>query len=129
VVFCGDLLWKNHFPNLIDAATQPWISTLATLQAEHGSSSFIPGHGEIATAGDVSSFRQYLTDLRADVGRAQAEGKSGNRLVEAVLPGIQSRYGSWAFFEDYARDDILKTGDELSGHKRVPVPVSSKPPN
>jgi glyoxylase-like metal-dependent hydrolase (beta-lactamase superfamily II) len=128
VVFCGDLLWKDHFPNLIDANTQSWITTLAALQAEHGDSTFIPGHGEVAGAGDVSTFRQYLTDLRAAVGRAQAEGKSGKTLVEAVLPGIHSRYENWAFFEDYARDDILQTGDELAGHKKVPVPVSSKPP-
>ena len=128
VVFCGDLLWKNHFPNLIDATTESWVRTLAALQSEHGSSTFVPGHGEVATAGDVSTFRQYLADLRAAVSRAQADGKSGNALVEAVLPGIRSRQGDWAFFDDYARDDILQTGEELSGHKRVPVPVSAASP-
>ncbi|HEX9112432.1 MAG TPA: MBL fold metallo-hydrolase [Terriglobales bacterium] len=128
VVFCGDLLWKDHFPNLIDATTDSWVRTLTTLQSEHGSSTFVPGHGEVATAGDVSTFRQYLADLRTAVGRAQADGKSGSTLVEAVLPGIRSRQRDWAFFDDYARDDILQTAEELSGHKRVPVPVSGASP-
>jgi glyoxylase-like metal-dependent hydrolase (beta-lactamase superfamily II) len=127
VAFCGDLLWKDHFPNLIDATTASWIGTLATLQS-HDSSTFVPGHGEVATAGDVSTFRQYLADLRAAVGRAQADGKSGNALVEAVLPGIRSKCGNWAFFDDYARDDIMQTAEELSGHKKVPVPLDAPPP-
>ena len=121
-------MWKNHFPNLIDATTESWVRTLAALQSEHGSSTFVPGHGEVATAGDVSTFRQYLVDLRVAVSRAHADGKSGSALVEAVLPGIRSRHGDWAFFDDYARDDILQTAEELSGHKRVPVPVSAASP-
>ncbi len=28
VVFCGDLLWKNHFPNLIDATTESGFALL-----------------------------------------------------------------------------------------------------
>lgn len=128
VVFCGDLLWKDHFPNLIDATTDAWVRTLATLQSEHGSSTFVPGHGEVATAGDVATFRQYLADLRAAVSRAQAAGKSGNALVEEVLLGVRSRERNWAFFDDYARDDVLQTEEELSGHKRLPAPVSAASP-
>lgn len=126
VVFCGDLLWKDHFPNLIDASTELWVRTLAALQAEHPSSSFVPGHGGMATAGDAAAFRQYLADLRAAIARAQAEGKSGAALVDAVLPALRSAHGSWAFFDDYARDDITQTADELSGRKKLP-PVSPPP--
>src|SRR5579864_2596154 len=32
VVFCGDLLWKDHIPNLIDATTPAWIKTLDAMQ-------------------------------------------------------------------------------------------------
>jgi cyclase len=123
VVFCGDLLWKDHFPNLIDATTKSWIPTLAGLQDSYGKATFVPGHGGLATADDVSTFRQYLVELRAAINRAQAAGKSGDALVDAVLPDLQSKYGKWAFFDDYARDDIRQTAAELSGHKKIPVPA------
>src|ERR1700728_3678312 len=28
VVFCGDMLWKEHVPNLIDATTKAWVESL-----------------------------------------------------------------------------------------------------
>src|SRR5271166_620475 len=28
VVFCGDMLWKEHIPNLIDASTKAWVESL-----------------------------------------------------------------------------------------------------
>lgn len=125
VMFCGDLLWKEHFPNLIDATTESWIRTLAELLGRYGSDTFVPGHGELATAEDVATFRQYLVELRAAISRAQAAGKSGDALVEAVLPDLQTKYGKWAFFDDYARDDIRQTAEELSGHKKIPVPATA----
>jgi cyclase len=125
VVFCGDLLWKDHFPNLIDATTESWIPTLATLRSNYGPATFVPGHGELATARDVATFEQYLVELRAAIKLAQAAGKSGDAVVEAVLPGIRTKYGDWAFLDDYARDDIRQTTEELSGHKKIPVPAAA----
>ena len=124
VVFCGDLLWKNHYPNLIDATTASWVTTLTTLQANYSSATFVPGHGELASVGDVSAFRQYLVDLRAAASQAQGQGKSGGALVDAVLPGLRAGREKWAFFDDYAKDDILQTAEELSGHKRIPAPAA-----
>jgi glyoxylase-like metal-dependent hydrolase (beta-lactamase superfamily II) len=120
VVFCGDLLWTRHYPNLIDATTSSWVTTLAALEREHPAATFIPGHGEAGKTGDAVSFRQYLEELRAAVKQAQAQGKSGDRLVEAVLPSLRAKRTDWAFFDDYARDDITQTEQELAGNKRVP---------
>ena len=125
VVFCGDLLWKDHFPNLIDATTESWISTLAKLGSDYASATFVPGHGGLATASDVAFLRQYFGELRDAISHAQKAGKSGDALVDAVLPALQAKYGNWAFFDDYARDDIRQTADELSGHKRLPKPLST----
>src|ERR1700687_363167 len=33
VVFCGDLFWRNTLPNLIDASTTSWLSTLDAVSA------------------------------------------------------------------------------------------------
>ncbi|MGA2214214.1 MAG: MBL fold metallo-hydrolase [Bryobacteraceae bacterium] len=120
VVFCGDMLWKEHIPNLIDATTKAWVESLDAMQKDYGPSTWVPGHGGVANAQDVLTFRKYLADLRAGVRREQAAGKSGDALVQALLPGLKSSYGKWGFFDDYAAADIEQTGQELSGTKRLP---------
>src|SRR5215472_6302206 len=64
VVFCGDMLWKDHIPNLIDATTDAWIKSLDAMPGDYGPSTWVPGHGAIAKAEDVATFRKYLADLR-----------------------------------------------------------------
>jgi cyclase len=124
VVFCGDLFWKQHIPNLIDATTDAWIKTLDTLVG-YGAGKFVPGHGEPGTSLDVKAFQQYLVDLRAAIGQAQAAGKSGDALVQAVLPELQSKYGSWGFFKEFAKSNVQQTSEELAGTKRVPKPAGT----
>ena len=120
VVFCGDLLWNHHLPNLIDASTEPWIQTLDAFQKNYAGSTLIPGHGEVAHDADMAAFREYLANLRKDVGQAQAAGKSGDALVDTVLQELQSKYGDWGFFKAFSRSNIMQTGEELAGKKRVP---------
>ena len=119
-MFCGDLLWKDHFPNLIDASTDKWIATLTTFQEKFGSYKLVPGHGGVASPEDVTAFKGYLTDLRAAVAKAQSDGKSGDALVEAVQPGLLSKYEKWGWSKSFARTNILQTADELAGKKRIP---------
>jgi cyclase len=120
VVFSGDMLWKDHIPNLIDASTEDWIESLDAMQRDYGPSTWVPGHGGVANARDVLIFRKYLADLRLGVQREQGAGKSGDALVQALLPGLKSNYGTWGFFGDYAAADIEQTGQELLGTKRLP---------
>jgi cyclase len=120
VVFGGDMLWKEHIPNLIDATTRAWVESLDAMQKDYGPSTWIPGHGGVANAQDVVIFRKYLADLRAAVHREQAAGKSGAALAKALLPGLKSSYGKWGFFNDYAAADIEQTAQEMSGTKRLP---------
>ncbi|MGE5205209.1 MAG: MBL fold metallo-hydrolase [Chlamydiota bacterium] len=124
VLFCGDLFWNHHIPNLTDATTGAWTGTLDTLVG-YGAGKFVPGHGEPGTSLDVKTFQQYLVDLRTSVGRAQAAGKSGDALVETVLPEMQAKYGSWGFFQEFAKSNIEQTSQELAGTKRLPKPAES----
>ncbi|HLK32465.1 MAG TPA: MBL fold metallo-hydrolase [Terriglobales bacterium] len=124
VLFCGDLFWNHHIPNLTDATTGVWTKTLNALVGS-GAGKFVPGHGEPGTSLDVRALQQYLEDLRAAVGLARAAGKSGDALVEAVLPELQTKYGSWGFFKEFAKANIKQTGEELAGSKRVPHPAGS----
>jgi len=120
LVFCGDMLWKQHVPNLIDATTKAWVESLDAMQKDYGPSTWVPGHGGIANAQDVLTFRKYLADLRTNVRLEMAAGKSGDALVQALLPGLKSTYGKWGFFNDYAGLGIQQTAQEMLGTKRLP---------
>ena len=100
--------------------------SLDAMQKDYGPSTWVPGHGGVANAQDVLTFRKYLADLRAGVRREQAAGKSGDALVQALLPGLKSSYGKWGFFSDYARLDIEQTAQECRERNGCP-PLSRDP--
>jgi cyclase len=130
VVFCGDLFWRKTLPNLIDATTSVWINTLSDIaalpaQAVNTSPSgrsgvFVPGHGDVGTAADVLEFQKYLEYLRAAAQKPVDAGKSGDELVNAVLPDLTANYGSWDFFKYFSRSNILDAAAEIRGSKRIP---------
>jgi cyclase len=123
IVFTGDLFWRQTLPNLIDASTLPWLETLSTFSKFSAESPvvFVPGHGDPGVASDVAAFRGYLSDLREWVGTARKEGKSGSALAETVLPQLKQKYGSWQFFEYFAKRNIADIEAELNGTKRIPT--------
>lgn len=130
IVFCGDLFWRKTLPNLIDATTNAWIPTLDEIPAlpvqravdgpAMRAAVFVPGHGDVGTASDVQDFQNYLEYLRGVTQKAMDEGKSGDELVGAVLPQLTQAYGTWDFFKDFSRSNILDAAGELKGTKRVP---------
>jgi cyclase len=131
IVFCGDLFWRHTLPNLIDATTSTWISTLSEFTEEKGDTLpgsalpraviFVPGHGDVGNADDVEEFQAYLIWLRATVKKAVDTNKKGDALVAVVLPELTEKYGSWEFFKDFSRSNILDAGAEFQGTKRIPV--------
>jgi glyoxylase-like metal-dependent hydrolase (beta-lactamase superfamily II) len=120
VVFAGDLFWRNMVPNLMDASTQPWIDTLDTLATTAADATFVPGHGDVGHAQDVTAFREYLATLRTLVADAQALRQSGEALADSVMLALSDKYSGWDSFKDLARRNILETDAELAGTKRIP---------
>jgi glyoxylase-like metal-dependent hydrolase (beta-lactamase superfamily II) len=122
VIFGGDLIWRNAIPNLMDANTMAWASTLDALVKMEPMGTFIPGHGDLADALDVLAFRDYLAALRTLVADGRAKGQFGSALVEAVTAGLRPRYGSWTAFDapGYLMKIIADVAAELAGTKRVP---------
>jgi glyoxylase-like metal-dependent hydrolase (beta-lactamase superfamily II) len=125
VAFCGDLFWKSTLPNLIDASTEPWMKTLKDIQASSGATTFVPGHGDPGEASDMEAFRTYLSDLRDWVAKQIKEGKSGDDLVNAVLPAVKEKYGKWNFFDYFSKPNIRDVEAELRGKKKIPQPPSA----
>jgi cyclase len=123
VVFCGDLFLRKTLPNLADASTGPWLTTLEVLARSHRSETFVPGHGGMGTADDVLEFRQFLLELRNFTGAALRDGKSGEGLAATVLDALRGKYGQWAEFESLAKRNVLDTASELRGEKKIPRPA------
>ena len=119
-VFAGDLFWRNTLPNMMDGSIKSWLPTLHTLETDFPDYTFIPGHGDVGDVEDVASFHEYLTTLQRLVSEAQAKGKTGTALGEALVPELQQKYGEWGFFNFFAQPNILDIDAELRGTKRVP---------
>jgi hypothetical protein len=98
------------------------METLATFSKFSAESPvvFIPGHGDPGNASDVAAFRGYLTDIRDWVSATKKDGKSGAAIVDAVLPQLQQKYGTWQFFDYFAKRNIADIESELNGTKRIP---------
>jgi cyclase len=120
VVFAGDLFWRNFVPNMVNASTKPWIETLDTIAKNGMGFTFVPGHGDVGTAQDVTAFRDYLASLYKLVAEARDQGKTGSALSDAVLPALTAKYGQWEFFKFLAPLNIEQMDAELSGKKVVP---------
>lgn len=123
-VFGGDLLWKNLIPNTVDGSTNAWMQTLNILASMYAGHTFVPGHGELSTAKDVTAFRDYLATVQKLVADARAAGKSGDAVTQVVLPALKDKYGNLQFFEYLASRNIAEADAEQSGKKRVPRPES-----
>lgn len=122
VAFGGDLFWRNTAPNMIDASTTPWIATLESLSKSAASYTFVPGHGDVGNAGDLTAFRDYLVTLQKAVADAQSQRLTGDALVKAVMPRLSQQYGQLQFFAVLAPANIAQMDTELSGKKAVPRP-------
>ncbi|MBR0551097.1 MBL fold metallo-hydrolase [Stakelama marina] len=129
VLFCGDILWNHVSPNIIDGNVTDWIATTDRLRTapDAGTITFVPGHGDIATASDIAAFEGYLTDLKTLVGRERSAGLSGQALVDAAMPAFRKKYADWPAFSYFAPLQLKFMDQELSGTKRVPKPVPAGP--
>ena len=123
VVFTGDLFWRHSLPNLIDASTEPMLATLQSLVAAHPDATFVPGHGDVATAPDVTAFRGYIVAIRQFVGEARVEGLSGDAMAEKVTARLKEKYGDWGIFDRFVKRNIADTEAELNAKKKIPTPA------
>jgi cyclase len=116
VMFTGDLGWSKTLPNLVDATVNDWIATLDKLLIQYPTAKFIPGHGNVAEAGDMRDFRDYLADLRARVKQGIADGLTIDQAKQKLI--LPEKYKAFAF-QNFATPNVEDMYKELKGTKQM----------
>lgn len=113
VVFCGDLVWHQFFPNYMDARPSALSSSVAAL-ARDRSTTYVPGHGPLADGGALRSYQQLLDEVEAQARAAHEAGWSAEEAAESfALPGPLQE---WFLFSDgYPARALGAWLDELRG--------------
>jgi glyoxylase-like metal-dependent hydrolase (beta-lactamase superfamily II) len=93
ILFAVDFIPVNSysFRDFPDAYMPDWIESLKRVEAMDFDV-LAPGHGPLGTKANVTMFREYLQDLRAEVIRYAREGKSADEMKQLItLP----KYAAW----------------------------------
>ena len=115
VVFTGDLGWSVTLPNLVDATVNDWIPTLDKVLTQYPNAKFVPGHGNVAAAGEIRDFRDYLADLRARVKQGIADNLTLDQAKQQLK--LPDKYKSFAF-QNFATPNVEDMYKELKGTKQ-----------
>lgn len=127
VLFTGDMLWHRIPPNLIDGSVSEWTATDADFERMPDAAHvvFVPGHGDVATIGDVEDFRAYLLDLKRLVAEGRKAGLKDDALARYVTPKLKAAHPDWTISDHAASFEIRYMDQELAGTKKRPVPQSN----
>ncbi len=95
VVFCGDLVWKDMFPNFVDAQPGRLMDSVRALGSDPGTV-FVPGHGELASGSDMERYRSVLEHLEGYARMAAEAGTPAEAAASAYA--IPEEFGEWFRF-------------------------------
>src|SRR5581483_1453497 len=93
-----------------------WIHALdhmLELPIEH----VVPGHFELATKTDLRSFRNYLADLRDQVARMYAEGKTLEQVQKALNLSAYKGFRQFPNYEATFKDNAAAYYHQLEKRK------------
>lgn len=95
VVFCGDLVWNDMFPNYVDAIPTRLSTSVRGLRRE-AETTYVPGHGPVADGPALDRFIAVLDHVE-DAGRAAfARGiPAAEAAQDFTLP---DSLGEWFLF-------------------------------
>ena len=97
VVFCGDLVWNQIFPNFRDTLPTALSESVGSLRRE-SETDYVPGHGPLASGADVAGFVDLIDLVEAAARRGIEEGKSAAQAAaEFRLPQALQ---DWHLFRD-----------------------------
>ena len=108
----GDLFLTNSCPAMDEGDMENWIRALDNmleLPVEH----IVPGHFELATKAEMQSFRNYLADLRDQVQRMHAEGKTLAQVQKALDLRAYKGFRQFPNYEATFKDNAAAYYEQL----------------
>ena len=95
VVFCGDLIWNDMFPNYVDA-TPSRLTRAVRLIRTRGATTYVPGHGPLADDAAVDAYIGLLDHVEAAARTAVERGQSAEEAGEEYR--LPSGLEEWTLF-------------------------------
>ena len=95
VVFCGDLIWNEMFPNYVDA-TPSRLTRAVRLIRTRGATTYVPGHGPLADDAAVDAYIGLLDHVEAAARTAVERGQSAEEAGEEYR--LPSGLEEWTLF-------------------------------
>lgn len=95
LVWCGDLVWNEMFPNYVDAVPSVLSSSVRSI-IDSGRGTFVPGHGPLADADAMSTYVSILDDIERAARAALSEGRTAEAAGEAYR--LPDGVGEWILF-------------------------------
>ena len=83
---------------------------------------YVPGHGDIGNAADVLAFRGYLAYLREQVALPVKDDKSGDALLNAVLPHLRKNTANGISSRDSRNQTFSTLRPNCVATKKIPQP-------
>lgn len=78
VIFCGDLVWNQMFPNYVDAEPSRLSKAVRLLRAADADT-YVPGHGPLADRAALDVYLGLLDDVEAAANRAMDRGMTAEQ--------------------------------------------------
>ena len=114
VVYCGDLVWNNMFPNYRDAIPSRLSRSVRTL-VQRRASIYVPGHGALATSDDLDRYVSVIDDVEAAARRAFEQGVPAEDAARDYR--LPATLGEWVMFNPRYYEVALGAWErELTGN-------------
>ena len=97
VVFCGDLVWNQMFPNYMDA-TPSRLGQAVTLIRASQAGVYVPGHGPLADGPALEAYLQLLLHVEAAAMEAVQAGITAEEAGAAYT--LPEGFEEWTTFGD-----------------------------
>ena len=113
VMFCGDLVWNEMFPNFVDAVPSHQVRHCEEILGRAGVR-YVPGHGAIGDAAALANYLGLLQDLETAGRRAVEQGLTP--LEATAIYKIPQELGEFLQFGgDYVERAFVAWDRELNG--------------
>jgi glyoxylase-like metal-dependent hydrolase (beta-lactamase superfamily II) len=111
IVFCGDLVWNEMFPNYVDAVPSLLSASVRGLRRERNTV-YVPGHGPLADQDALDRYIAVLDHVESSARRAFERGVPSSAAADEFR--LPADLGEWFLFNPgYFERALAAWGREL----------------